>query len=383
MAAAFAAGFVDAIVGGGGLIQLPALFAAYPAVPPAQLLGTNKLGSICGTGSAVLRYMRAVRIPWRALLPGIAIAFSASIAGASLVNSVSPALFRPLVPAMLVAVLIYVLWNKHLGSTHAPIALSRRRSAGALFGIAAIGFYDGFFGPGTGSFLMVLFIRLYGFDFLHASAGARTINVATNAGAVVCFGIHGEIHVALGLALGICKRVRQHPWNPDRVETRCEVRAGYFHRSGDRVDRENRRRRHQALTALPMSRMPAPPVALANPAIGNPVPPRARPFPVTGYPFVAIINPVPVPGQPDIVGVRCRRNGLHERRRRGDHHHPIDGVSLIGRDAALGQEKPEYYAGEGSPRPLRLVHDRTNMNRPTSRDSRIPAQTRVRHRSVV
>ena len=204
LCAAFFAGFVDAIVGGGGLIQLPALLAGYPSSAPPVLLGTNKLGSICGTTGAVMRYLRVVRIPWRILLPGAVVAFLAALAGASLVSAVSPALFRPLVPIMLGVVLVYVLWHKDLGARHAPILFSRRRGYLALAAISGIGLYDGFFGPGTGSFLMLLFIRFYGFDFLHASAGARAINVATNAGALLFFGIHGNIHWALGIALGAC-----------------------------------------------------------------------------------------------------------------------------------------------------------------------------------
>lgn len=204
LCAAFFAGFVDAIVGGGGLIQLPALLAGYPTALPPTLLGTNKLGSICGTAGAVLRYMRVVRIPARVLLPAAAVAFLAALGGASLVSAVSPSLFRPLVPVMLTLVLMYVLWHKDLGAHHAPIVFSRRRNYLALAAIGAIGLYDGFFGPGTGSFLMLLFIRFYGFDFLHASMGARTINVATNAGALLFFGIHGEVHWGLGVALGGC-----------------------------------------------------------------------------------------------------------------------------------------------------------------------------------
>jgi uncharacterized membrane protein YfcA len=186
------------------LIQVPALFAGYAGSSPAVLLGTNKLGSICGTAGAVLRYLRVVRIPWRALLPAAAVAFLAALAGASLVSAVSPTLFRPLVPIMLTVVLLYVLWHKDLGARHAPIVFSLRRGCLALTALCGIGLYDGFFGPGTGSFLMLLFIRLYGFDFLHASAGARTINVATNAGALLFFGMHGEIHWGLGVALGVC-----------------------------------------------------------------------------------------------------------------------------------------------------------------------------------
>jgi uncharacterized membrane protein YfcA len=203
LAAGFFAGFIDSIVGGGGLIQVPALFAGYPDVPPAQLLGTNKLGSICGTSSSTLRYLHAVQLPWRRLVPALCAAFVAALLGASLVSRVSPAVFRPLVPLMLAAVLVYVLWNKDLGSRHGPLEIRGRRAAAALGGIGAIGFYDGFFGPGTGSFLMLLFVRIYGFDFLHASAGARAVNVATNAGALLLFALQGTVHWGFGLALGL------------------------------------------------------------------------------------------------------------------------------------------------------------------------------------
>jgi uncharacterized membrane protein YfcA len=203
LSAAFFAGFVDAIVGGGGLIQLPALLAGYPTVSPPQLLGTNKLGSICGTLTATLRYQRTVSISWRRLLPAAAAAGLAAFVGANCVRLVSPGVFRPLVPVMLSALLVYVLINKDLGSRHLPVSFSRRRGALALSGIIVIGFYDGFFGPGTGSFLMLLFVKVYGFDFLRASASARMINVATNAGALLLFGVLGQVSVAYGLALGV------------------------------------------------------------------------------------------------------------------------------------------------------------------------------------
>lgn len=202
MGAAFFAGFIDSIVGGGGLIQVPALFAAFPGAAPAQLLGTNKLGSICGTSSATLRYMAVVKIAWRRLMPAMCAAFLAALAGASLAIRVSPAAFRPWVPVLLGAVLVYVLWQRNLGSQHAPLEIRGRRWALAAGGVGVIGFYDGFFGPGTGSFLMLLFIRIYGFDFLHASASARAINVATNGGALLLFALQGSVHWEFGLALG-------------------------------------------------------------------------------------------------------------------------------------------------------------------------------------
>lgn len=191
--AAFGAGLVDAMVGGGGLIQLPALLTAYPATPPAVLLGTNKFASIFGTGSAVLRFARSVRIPWRMLMPLLPVVFFGALGGARVATLIPPAAFRPLVPVMLAVVLVYMLWHKDLGSHHAPLAIGRRRAIAAALLLGGTGFYDGFFGPGTGSFFMFLLIRLYGFDFLHAAASARVLNVATNAGALVWFGSQLEL----------------------------------------------------------------------------------------------------------------------------------------------------------------------------------------------
>ncbi len=191
--AAFGAGLVDAMVGGGGLIQLPALLTAYPSTPPAVLLGTNKFASIFGTGSAVLRFARGVHIPWKMLLPLLPVVFLGALGGARVATLVPPAVFRPLVPVMLAVVLVYMLWHKDLGTNHAPLAISRRRAVAAALLLGGTGFYDGFFGPGTGSFFMFLLIRLYGFDFLHSAASARVLNVATNAGALVWFGSQLEL----------------------------------------------------------------------------------------------------------------------------------------------------------------------------------------------
>ncbi len=191
--AAFGAGLVDAMVGGGGLIQLPALFAGFPVTPPAVLLGTNKFASIFGTGCAVLRFARGVKIPWKLLLPLVPVVFLGALAGARVATLVPPAIFRPLVPVMLALVLLYTLWRKDLGSTHAPLAITRGRTVLAALLLGAVGFYDGFFGPGTGSFFMFLLIRIYGFDFLHSAASARVLNVATNAGALVWFGSQLEL----------------------------------------------------------------------------------------------------------------------------------------------------------------------------------------------
>jgi uncharacterized protein len=204
LVAAFAAGLIDAMVGGGGLIQIPALFAVYPGVPPATLLGTSKFAGLFGTISAVVRYARRVVIPWRALLPLALLALALSVGGARLASVVSADIFRPLVPIMLLAVLIYVLWRKDLGGEHAPRAFSGSHHIVGAALIAAIGFYDGFFGPGTGSLLIFVFVRCYGYDFLHAGAAARAINVATNAAALSYFAAHGLVLWHVGAGMAIC-----------------------------------------------------------------------------------------------------------------------------------------------------------------------------------
>jgi uncharacterized membrane protein YfcA len=203
LAAAFAAGAIDAIVGGGGLIQLPALATALPDAAPPTLLGTSKLAGLAGTTSAAAHYVRAVRVAWRTVAPAALVAALASLAGSVTVSHVPAGLFRPLVPVALGAVLAYTLAHKDLGRVHAPRALDRRAAFAGGLAIAAIGFYDGFFGPGTGSFLMLLFVRWYGFDFLNASAAARLVNVATNATSLAWFGLHGRVLWPLGAAMAI------------------------------------------------------------------------------------------------------------------------------------------------------------------------------------
>lgn len=202
--AAFGAGLIDAMVGGGGLVQLPALFAFYPNVAPPALLGTNKFAGIFGTASAVWRYAQRVAIPWRALAPLALYVLLASVAGAVLATRVAPEVFRPLVPIMLAAVLVYTVWHKNLGAGHAPRAFSGQHHIVGALAITAIGFYDGFFGPGTGSLLMLVFVRCYGFDFLHAAASARVLNVAANGAALFYFASRGFVLWYVGAAMALC-----------------------------------------------------------------------------------------------------------------------------------------------------------------------------------
>lgn len=162
---AFVAGLVDAAVGGGGLIQLPGLFATLPQQAPSLILGTNKFSAMFGTGASAWRYARNVRFPWRPVLYATAAAFTFSFLGATAVSLLPKQAVRPLILVLLIAMLGYTLIKKDFGALHRPRAIGRRELVTALAMGAAIGFYDGFFGPGTGSFLIFLFIRFFGLDF--------------------------------------------------------------------------------------------------------------------------------------------------------------------------------------------------------------------------
>jgi len=203
LAAAFCAGVIDAMAGGGGLIQLPALFAAYPTAPHPTLLGTGKLAGLAGTTSAIFRYLRHVRLDWRLVLPAAVAAFLAALVGAWIATTISPDRFRALVPVLLTLVLAYTLLHRDFGLEHRPRGLGRRGRLLGAAGAGVIGLYDGFFGPGTGSFLMFLFVRGFGLDFLHASASAKVVNAAANAAAILLFGLTGELMWLLGLAMAV------------------------------------------------------------------------------------------------------------------------------------------------------------------------------------
>jgi len=199
LAAAFGAGLIDAMAGGGGLIQVPALFAAYPDTPHTTLLGTGKLAGFAGTASASVRYARHVRMDWRFIGAASLGAFGCALVGAWIATRFPPAQFRALVPLLLTAVLVYTLVHRNLGEVHAP----RGGLALAAASAGAIGLYDGFFGPGTGSFLVFLFIRVFGLDFLHASASAKVVNCAANVAALLLFGLTVPLMWLLGLGMAI------------------------------------------------------------------------------------------------------------------------------------------------------------------------------------
>lgn len=201
--AAFAAGAVDAIVGGGGLIQLPALLLLSPGGAAVHSLATNKMASVAGTAAAVRGYTRRVRIDWGHALPMAAAALAGSAGGARLAAALSSRALTVVVLVALVAVGIYTWRRPELGVEHRPRFGRRHQLLVMTVGGAVIGFWDGLAGPGTGSFLVFWLVGLVGFGFLDASATAKVVNIATNLGALLVFGPAGAVLVGLGAVMAV------------------------------------------------------------------------------------------------------------------------------------------------------------------------------------
>ena len=197
------AGFVDAIVGGGGLILVPALFAVFPTTHPATLFGTNKSASIWGTAFAARQFSRRVDMHWPALLPAALAGLVGGFFGAWAVTVLPSGFLRKLLPVVLLGVLLYTLVRKDMGRDHAPRLAGRTQTAVACAIGLLLGFYDGFFGPGTGSFFVFLFVRLLGYDFLNASAAAKLLNTATNFAALLLFALKGHVWWQYAVVLAI------------------------------------------------------------------------------------------------------------------------------------------------------------------------------------
>lgn len=200
LAAAAAAGWVDAVVGGGGLIQLPALLMV-PGLAPVQALGTNKLASVAGTATSAVTLYRRVRPDRRTAVPLAVAAGSGAVAGAWGAHLVPAALLRPVILVAMLAVLGYTLLRPELGRMQRLRFGGRQHHVAAGLVGAAIGLYDGMLGPGTGSFLVFALVGLLGYAFLPASALAKVANVATNAGALLVFVPAGGVVWRLALPM--------------------------------------------------------------------------------------------------------------------------------------------------------------------------------------
>jgi uncharacterized membrane protein YfcA len=202
--AALTAGFVDAVVGGGGLIQLPALLIGLPHATPLQILATNKISSICGTTVSSATYYRRIRPDPRTFLPMMLLALAGSFAGALVASRIPRDAFEPLVLVVLVLVGAYVLLKPQLGEATALRYAGGQHLAAAMAVGVVIGFYDGALGPGTGSFFVFALVGLLGYSFLEASAKAKLANWATNLGALLLFVPQGGVLWKVGLVLAAC-----------------------------------------------------------------------------------------------------------------------------------------------------------------------------------
>lgn len=205
--AGLTAGFVDAAVGGGGLIQLPALVIGLPGATPVQVLATNKLGSVCGTTVSSVTYYRRVGPDPRTFVPLMVLAFLGSAGGAVVASQIPKSAFNPIILVVLVVVGAYVLFKPGVGAVTALRFAGHRHAIAAMLAGLVIGFYDGALGPGTGSFFVFTLVGLLGYNFLEASAKARMANWATNVAALCVFVPQGAVLWEVGLVMGACNLV--------------------------------------------------------------------------------------------------------------------------------------------------------------------------------
>lgn len=203
--AAALAGWVDAVSGGGGLLQLPALLLAVPGAAPVQALATNKLASIMGTSAATATYVRKAPPDLGTALPMAVAAFAGAGLGAVTASAVPAQAFRPVIVVLLVGVWLWTLLSPQMGLREDLRWRGRRRHyvIATIAGLG-IGFYDGLLGPGTGSFLLIVLVAVLGFSFLQASATAKVVNLGTNLAALIVFGLTGSVLWLLGLLMGAC-----------------------------------------------------------------------------------------------------------------------------------------------------------------------------------
>ncbi|QFY09019.1 TSUP family transporter [Nonomuraea phyllanthi] len=203
LAAAAGAGWVDAVVGGGGLLQLPAILIT--GMPTVEAMATNKLSSVFGTASAAVAYARSTKVDRQVALPGVGLAVVSAGLGAWAAASISTEVLRPAVMVVLLGVAAFVTLRPGFGAVPVPHLRTNARviAAVATAGVG-IAFYDGIMGPGTGTFLIIAFTTILGLDFVSASASAKIINIGTNVGALAVFASQGHVNWALGLGMAVC-----------------------------------------------------------------------------------------------------------------------------------------------------------------------------------
>ena len=200
LVAGFVAAFVDAMAGGGGLISLPALMLA--GMPPALALGTNKMASSIGTVASTATFVRAGKLNVKLVLKQIPFTFVGAVLGVFAVQHLSNAVLKPLILVLLIAVTIYTVAKKSWGDESTYSGSTHRELALAFLFAGGLGFYDGFFGPGTGSFLIFCFLYM-GFDFVEASANAKALNLTSNIASLITFACLQQIDYRYGIPMGI------------------------------------------------------------------------------------------------------------------------------------------------------------------------------------
>ena len=205
--AAFFAGFVDAIVGGGGLIQTPVALIVLPNLAVSTIIGSLKIPAFSGTSFAARQYLKKVDMNWKLLFIMALVAFCFAFLGSNLLTLVSNNFMKPMLLVVLSLIAIYTFTKKNFGIHQEKNLSPKRQLVLAVVMSSCIGFYDGFIGPGTGSFLVLGFVAILGFDFLHASANAKMVNLATNFGSICLFVLKGKIIWAIAIPMAICNAI--------------------------------------------------------------------------------------------------------------------------------------------------------------------------------
>jgi uncharacterized membrane protein YfcA len=202
--ASFFAGFVDAIVGGGGLIQTPIAMILLPNLAVSTIIGSLKIPAFSGTSFAARQYLKKVTVNWKLLSVMALLSFCAAFFGSHVLTLVSNDFMKPLLLIVLTLIAIYTFTKKDFGQSKIKNHTPKRQLLYAVGLSVCIGFYDGFIGPGTGSFLVLGFVAVLGFDFLHASANAKMVNLATNFGSICLFVLKGKIIWAIAIPMSLC-----------------------------------------------------------------------------------------------------------------------------------------------------------------------------------
>jgi len=199
----FVAAMLNASVGGGGLALIPGLLTLFPTTLPAALFATEKCASVTGQATAAIQYARRMPLPWGLLAMSAGSAFCGAHLGARAIAVLPSTWVRPFVVLLLIVMLLYTWFKPDFGTQDAHIPISRSDLVRGLLIGTAIGFYEGFFGPGAGSFLIFLFVRVFHFDFLRATACAKVVNMSTNLGALAYFIPAGLVIFPLAIPMAV------------------------------------------------------------------------------------------------------------------------------------------------------------------------------------